>query len=114
MEPQRSVQQQHPPRDLDAATELESRPKLMFVYSETSGLSRKVDAYLAQVLQSRQNHDTFDLVRVSVEKQPNLAEQLGVSEVPTLLVIDERRIEIRLEKPRTRLAIQGALDRWLN
>jgi hypothetical protein len=88
-------------------------PKLVFVYGETSGLSRRVESYLAQVLQSRGNHDTFDLVRVSFERQPKLVEQLGVSETPTLLVIDGGRIEARVEKPRNRLEIQAGLERWL-
>jgi thioredoxin-like negative regulator of GroEL len=85
----------------------------VFVYGETSGLSRRVESYLAQVLQSRGNHDTFDLVRVSFERQPKLVEQLGVSETPTLLVIDGGRIEARVEKPRNRLEIQAGLERWL-
>lgn len=59
-----------------------------------------MEAFLAQVLQRRHNHDTFDLVRVSAEKQPKLVEQLGVVEVPTLLIIDERKIEARVERPR--------------
>jgi thioredoxin-like negative regulator of GroEL len=91
----------------------ESRPKLVFVYSETCGHSRRVEAFLAQVLQRRHNHDTFHLVRVSAEKQPKLVEQLGVAEVPTLLIIDKRKIEARVERPRGRVQIQTALGRWL-
>lgn len=91
----------------------DSRPKLVFVYSETSGHSRRVDAFLAQILQSRGNHHTFDLVRVCLEKQPKLVEQLGVSQLPTLLIIDQRKIEARVENPRGRLEIQAALGPWL-
>lgn len=93
--------------------EPESRPKLVFVYGETCGHSRRVEAFLAQVLQRRHNHETFDLVRVCAEEQPELVEQLGVSEVPTLLVIDQRRIEARVVKPTSQVAIKSALGRWL-
>ena len=46
------------------------KAKLVFFYSEQSGRSRRVEGFLAQVLQRRQNHETFELVRVSVERHP--------------------------------------------
>ena len=40
------------------------RPKLVFFYSPRSGRCRRVEAFVAQVLQRRRNHETFELVRV--------------------------------------------------
>jgi hypothetical protein len=39
--------------------EADDRPRLVFVYSDSSGLSRRADGFLAQVLQRRRNHETF-------------------------------------------------------
>jgi len=117
MESQESVRDRNQQGRIVGATagdaQPDSRPKLVFVYRETCGHSRRVEAFLAQVLQRRHNHDTFDVVRVSAEKQPKLVQQLGVAEVPTLLIIDERKIEARVERPRGRIQIQTALGRWL-
>jgi thioredoxin-like negative regulator of GroEL len=90
-----------------------AHPKLVFVYGKTSGRSRQLESSLAQVLQHRHNHDTFDLVRVCAESHPKLVEQLEVKELPTLLVIEERAISLRLETPSGRAEIQAALRRWL-
>jgi hypothetical protein len=37
---------------------LAEKPKLVFALSGRDGRSRRLDAYLAQVLQRRHNHDT--------------------------------------------------------
>jgi len=91
----------------------EPKPQLVFVYSQRDGLSRRVEGFIAQVLQRRHNHATFDLVRVCVETEPELVERLGVSEVPTLLVVDGRSIAVRLEQPRGAGEIRAGLSRWL-
>jgi thioredoxin-like negative regulator of GroEL len=90
-----------------------AQPQLLFVYSETSGRSRRADAFLAQVLQRRHNHDTFDVIRVSAEQHPELVEQLGVTELPALLVLEQRKIETHVENPRGPQQIHAALERWL-
>jgi len=90
------------------------RPRLIFFYSETSGLSRRVEAYLAQVLQRHRNHDTFKLIRVAVEKHRELTERFKITELPTLVVIHEKTIGARLEAPRNRAVIEETLSPWLN
>src|SRR5579859_7196752 len=62
----------------DSAVGPERKAKLVFFCSERSGRSRQVEGFLAQVLQRRQNHETFDLVRVSVERHPELAARFQV------------------------------------
>ena len=89
------------------------RPRLLFFYSQTSGLSRRVEAYLAQVLQQHRNHETFKLIRVPVEQHRELGERFKIRELPTLLVIDDRKVKARLEAPRGRPPIQAALSPWL-
>lgn len=89
------------------------KPRLVFFYSPTSGRCRRSEGHLAQALQRRQNHDTFDLVRVNVEKRPDLAERFQVAEVPTLLIVEGRRVVQRVVSPRGCRELQRALGKWL-
>lgn len=97
--------------DTDVATQ--ERPRLVFFYSARSGRCRRVEGFLAQVLQRRRNHDTFDLVRVSVDRRPDLAECFGVETVPTLLVLEGRRARKRIVSPRGCHELEDALGQWL-
>ena len=50
--------------------------RLVFFRSDTSGRCRRVEGFVAQVLQRRRNHETFAVVPVSQEKQPELFDAL--------------------------------------
>jgi thioredoxin 1 len=89
------------------------KPRLVFFYSPTSGRCRRSEGHLAQALQRRRNHETFDLVRVNVEKRPDLAERFRIAEVPTLLVVEGRRVAQRVVSPRGCRELERALGRWL-
>jgi thioredoxin-like negative regulator of GroEL len=91
----------------------EPKAKLVFFYSERSGRSRRVEGFLAQVLQRRQNHETFDLVRVSVERHPELAERFQVTEVPAICVVEGRRLRKFLVDPRGCKQLEAELAEWL-
>jgi Thioredoxin len=90
-----------------------SRAKLVFFYSERSGQSRRVEGYLAQVLQRRRNHETFELVRVPVEQHPELAARFKVSESPTICIVEGRRLRKRIVKPRGCRQLEAELGKWL-
>jgi hypothetical protein len=90
-----------------------AKPILVFLYSPTSGGSRRAEGFLAQVLQRRRNHDTFDLRRVNVEERPDLAARLGVDSVPAIVVIEGKRVRARLERPRGCAELSAALAAWL-
>ena len=89
------------------------RPILAFFCSEVSGRCRRTESFLAQVLQRRGNHDTFRFYRIPVETRPDLHERLGVEEVPTLAVIENKRMSSRLVKPRGCSDIQRFLAPWM-
>lgn len=78
-----------------------------------SGRCRRAEGFLAQVLQRRRNHDTFDLHRVSIEQHPELAERFGVKTVPTVVVIDGGKIALRIEAPSGCRQLERELQRWL-
>ena len=98
-----------------ATPALEQRqPRLVFFHSSVSGHCRRVEGFLAQVLQRRGNHATFDVVRVAEEERPDLLERFRIQTVPTLVVVEGRSVAGRLERPRGCREIEGFLAPWLN
>ncbi len=102
----RLVPQGGPTRDLD-------KPRLVFFYTPTSGLCRRAEGHLAQTLQHRRNHDTFELVHVNVDKRPDLAARFKVSEIPTLVIVQGRRVRRRIVRPRGSRHLEQELAPWL-
>jgi hypothetical protein len=86
---------------------------LLFFYAPHDGHARRVEGYLAQVLQRRQNHETFVLHRIEMADRPDLVERLGVTPGPALIVIEDRVIRARLHKPKSAKAIAELLAPWL-
>ena len=103
------------PTTRPAATDdrVDTRPRLLFFFSPTSGPSRRTDGFLAQVLQRRANHSSFRLVRINAEQRPDLVERLQVTEIPTLLVLAEGRVRARVVKPSGCTEISKRLAPWL-
>ncbi|HEY2543762.1 MAG TPA: thioredoxin family protein, partial [Gaiellaceae bacterium] len=96
-----------------AAPDASERPRLILFYSPVSGRCRRTEAFLAQVLQRRRNHDTFDLVRVAVDRRPDLAERFLVDEVPTLVVVEGRKVRKRIVAPTGSRELENELAHWL-
>jgi hypothetical protein len=93
--------------------ERHARPTLIFFHSSREGSSRRVEGYLAQVLQRRRNHHTFSVRYVVREERPDLLERFRVDRTPTLVVVDENHVRGRLAQPRGSEAIQLFLAPWL-
>jgi thioredoxin-like negative regulator of GroEL len=89
------------------------RPRLVFFHSRASGRSRRVEGYVSQVLQRRRNHESFELFSVDVDRHAELAKRFAVREVPTLVVVEDRRVRGRLEAPRGCREIETLLAPWL-
>ena len=90
-----------------------ARPRLVFFFSKASGRSRRVEGYLSQVLQRRRNHESFQLLNIDVDENAHLAERFAIDEVPTLVVIEEKRVRGRLTSPRGCRDIEQLLSPWL-
>ena len=89
------------------------KPRLVFFYSRQSGRSRRAEGFLAQVLQRRRNFENFDVYRVDTNDRPDLSERLHVERVPTLVVLEDKRVRARLEEPRGCADIEETLKPWL-
>ena len=93
---------------------LAEQPRLVFFHSTFSGHCRRVEGFLAQVLQRRRNHSTFDVVKVAEEEHPDLLQRFKIETVPTLVVVQNRAVAARLERPSGCRDIEGFLAPWLN
>jgi thioredoxin-like negative regulator of GroEL len=89
------------------------KPRLVFFFSSASGPCRRVEGFLAQVLQQRRNHETFRLYRVDQDARPDLAQQFQVERVPTLYVVEGKTVRATLVEPRGCREIQRFLSPWL-
>jgi thioredoxin-like negative regulator of GroEL len=96
------------------ARERATKPRLIFFTSSLSGQCRRVEGFLAQVLQRRRNHGTFRVVIVNEDERPDLVSQFGVTSVPTLVVVEGRAEQARLERPRGCKEIEALLSPWLH
>lgn len=88
-------------------------PMLLLFGEYTSGQSRRLDGFVAHVLQRRHNHGTFRYRIILREDRPDLFERFHVTEAPTLLVIDDKQVKARLvgyHKPKD---VEELLAPWL-
>jgi thioredoxin-like negative regulator of GroEL len=88
-------------------------PRLLFFYEQRSGKSRRADGFLAHVLQRGHNHQTFVIHRVEVGQRPDLAQRFKVTATPTLLVVEDKKVQARLESPTGCEDIELLLRPWL-
>lgn len=90
------------------------RPQLLFFYSSISGSSRRTEGFLAQVLQRRRNHDSFQLRRIDADEHTHLVRRFNIDALPTLVVVDNKRVRARLSSPRGCAQISQTLAPWLS
>ena len=90
------------------------KPILIFFTSKTNGLSRRAEGFLAQVLQRRRNHETFSIKFVAQEDDPDLVKRFRIRSTPTIVVVDQAKVQGRLVEPRGCEEIQTFLAPWLN
>ena len=90
-----------------------TKPSLVFFHSAASGRCRRVEGFLAQVLQRRSNHDTFELLRVDADEHAELVEQFKIETIPTIVVVKNKQAQGRLPNPRGCRDIERFLAPWL-
>jgi hypothetical protein len=105
--------EQAPPRT-SAPAQAAARPGLVFFYSAQSGPSRRVEGFLAQVLQRRRNHETFRVYRVDAHDRPDVLSRFSVEEVPALAVVEDKVVRAVLPRPRGCREIEAFLRPWLH
>lgn len=68
---------------------------LVFVGRRESGVSRRMESLVAWVKVTQKKR--LRVVEVDADRHPGLVEHLAVTEVPTLLLVEDRRVVGRLE-----------------
>ena len=99
--------------EASVARERVVQPKLVFFTSARSGHCRRVEGFLAQVLQRRRNHRTFRLHVVDENPPPELAARYRTDVVPTTGVAVGRTAGARLARPHGCRDIEVLLGPWL-
>jgi thioredoxin-like negative regulator of GroEL len=90
------------------------KPSLLFFFDPRSGPSRRAEGFLAQVLQRRRNHETFRLYNIDVSSRVDLAQRFSIDVIPTLVVVEDKRVSARLERPRGCNDLMEFLEPWLS
>jgi hypothetical protein len=72
-----------------------------------------VAGFLAQVLQRRKNHFSFEIRNIVQEERPDLFERFAIERVPTLMVIEDKQVRASLVEPRGSGEITLFLAPWL-
>ena len=89
----------------------DAKPLLLFFWSERSGPARRMESLLAHL--TRRERTRLRVMRIDIETQADLAERLGVSEVPTLVLVKDKHVVARLEGRASAPKIEGMLAQHL-
>lgn len=89
----------------------EARPLLVFFSHERSGPARRMESLLAHV--ARKERERLRVTRVDVDRRPDLAERFAVTEVPTLVLVKDKRAVARLEGRTSAPRIERMLEPFL-
>src|SRR5437763_12389370 len=77
----------------------DEQPRLVFFHSSVSGHCRRVEGFLAQVLQRRRNHGTFKVLHVAEEERPDLLERIEIGSLQNLVEVVGNTMCGRIERP---------------
>jgi thioredoxin 1 len=89
----------------------EAQPMLVFFSHERSGPARRMESLLAHV--ARKERNRLRVTRVDVDQRPDLALRFRVTEVPTLVLVKDKRAVARLEGRTSAPRIERMLDQFL-
>ena len=79
---------------MDRATN-DGKPLLVFFSNERSGPARRMESLLAHL--ARKERGRLRVTAVDVDRRPDLAERFRVREVPTLVLVKEKRAVARID-----------------
>ena len=89
----------------------DDKPLLVFFTSERSGPARRMESLLAHL--ARKERTRVRIMRVEVEEQPDLAEKFRVQDVPTLVLVNRKRVVDRIDGRASAPSIEAMLARHL-
>ena len=87
------------------------RPQLVFFTSARSGPARRMESLVAHL--ARKERDRLRVIQIDVDGAPAVAKKLRVEDVPTLVLVVERKAVARLTGRVSAPKIEEMLDRHL-
>lgn len=89
----------------------DARPLLVFFANDRSGPARRMESLLAHV--ARKERQRLRVTRVDVDRRPDLAERFKVREIPTLILVKDKRAVARIEGRTSAPNIERMLEPFL-
>ena len=89
----------------------DARPLLVFFANERSGPARRMESLLAHV--ARKERERLRVTRVDVDARPDLADRFDVNEVPTLVLVKDRKAVARIDGRTSAPKIERMLEAHL-
>jgi thioredoxin-like negative regulator of GroEL len=89
----------------------ETKPMLVFFWSERSGPARRMESLLAHL--ARKERSRLTVKRVDVEARPDLASRFHVEQVPAIVLVKDKRVVGRLDGRASAPRIERLLDTHL-
>jgi len=87
------------------------RPLLVFFTSSRSGPARRMESLVAHI--ARKERARLRVIEVDVDQRVDLAEKLAVKDVPTLVLVVNRKAVARLDGRASAPKIEALLDEHL-
>jgi thioredoxin-like negative regulator of GroEL len=100
-------------KQLTSTAKAEDKPRLLFFYSPTNGRDRRVEGFLAQVLQRNRNQQTFSVHRIDIAARPDLAARFRIRETPTILIVQGNKVAARGHSPKGCVELTELMTPWL-
>ena len=73
----------------------DARPMLVFFANERSGPARRMESLIAHI--ARKERERLRVRRVDVDARPDLAARFGITQIPTLVLVKDKRAVGRLD-----------------
>jgi thioredoxin-like negative regulator of GroEL len=87
------------------------RPLLVFFTSSRSGPARRMESLLAHI--ARKERSRLQVIQVDVDQRTDLVEKLGIQDVPTLVLVVDRKAVARIAGRASAPKIEAMLDEHL-
>jgi thioredoxin-like negative regulator of GroEL len=89
----------------------DSRPMLIFFTSSRSGPARRMESLVAHI--ARKERARLRVIQVDVAQRTDLVEKLAVKDVPTLVLVVDRKAVARIAGRASAPKIEALLDTHL-
>jgi thioredoxin-like negative regulator of GroEL len=86
----------------------DERPLLVFFSSNRSGPARRMESQLAHL--ARKERSRLRTTHVDVDERPEIAERFSVTDVPTLVLVKDRRVVARIDGRASAPSIERMLE----